>query len=72
MEAQVDKCAKQLERAEKLIAGLGGEKISWANKAAFYREAMISITGDIMLSSGIIAYMGAFMMAYRENCLFAW
>jgi len=55
-----------LERAEKLITGLGGEKISWGKKAKEYREALVSITGDIILSSGIIAYMGAFMMGYRE------
>lgn len=30
LEAQVDLCAKKLERAEKLIGGLGGEKTrSW-------------------------------------------
>lgn len=72
LEASVDLCAKQLERAEKLITGLGGEKISWGKKAKEYREALISITGDIVLSSGIIAYMGAFMMGYREQCLEAW
>lgn len=68
----MDKCAKQLERAEKLISGLGGEKVSWSKKSKEYREALISITGDIMLSSGIIAYMGAFMMGYRDECLEAW
>jgi dynein heavy chain len=31
-----------------------------------------SITGDILLSSGIIAYLGAFMIGYRDNCISAW
>ena len=47
-------------------------KISWGKKAKEYRESLISITGDVILSSGIIAYMGAFMMAYRDKCLDAW
>jgi len=27
------------------------------------------ITGDVMLSSGIIAYLGPFNLNYREECL---
>jgi dynein heavy chain len=32
----------------------------------------LGITGDVILSSGIIAYMGAFMMTHRDSCLYAW
>ena len=55
-----------------LWIGLGGEKINWGKKAKEYRESLKSITGDIILSSGIIAYLGAFMMGYRDQCLKAW
>ena len=61
-----------MERAEKLINGLGGEKISWSKKSKEYQAALISITGDIILSSGIMSYMGAFMMGYRDECLENW
>jgi len=32
LEFQVDLCARKLERAEKLIGGLGGEKTRWSDK----------------------------------------
>jgi len=51
---------------------LGGEKINWGKKAKEFRESLKSITGDIILSSGIIAYLGAFMMGYRDQSLKAW
>jgi len=55
-----------------IIKGLGGEKINWGKKAKEFRESLKSITGDIILSSGIIAYLGAFMMGYRDQSLKAW
>ena len=72
LEFQVDKCQKQLIRAEKLIKGLEGEKDSWGKKAISFREESKSITGDVMLSSGFVAYMGAFPMGYRKECLESW
>ena len=34
LEAQVDLCEKKLDRAQKLIGGLGGEKDRWTEAAA--------------------------------------
>lgn len=65
MEFRVNKCKVQLERAEKLISGLSGEKKSWVEKAKKFREETKTIIGDCLLSSGIIAYLGAFPIAYR-------
>ena len=62
----------QLERAEKLIKGLGGEKEAWRKKALEYREESKSIIGDCKLSAGIIAYLGAFPIAYREDTIHSW
>lgn len=62
----------QLERAEKLISGLSGEKQSWIDKAKKFREETKSIIGDCLLSSGIIAYLGAFPIAYREETITQW
>ena len=33
LQQQVDKCSMQLERAKKLIGGLGGEKDRWEKRA---------------------------------------
>lgn len=72
LQAEVTKCEVQLDRAEKLISGLGGEKNSWKAKAILNREESTSIIGDCVLSSGIIAYLGAFPIAYREEAIACW
>ncbi len=61
-----------MERADKLISGLGGEKIEWGKKAMKYKEDSVAVIGDSMLSSGIIAYLGAFPIAYREETIAKW
>ena len=61
-----------MERAEKLIKGLGGEKESWKRKALEYREEATAVIGDSMIASGVIAYLGAFPIAYREDTIKAW
>ena len=72
LENQVNKCKVQLERAEKLIKGLGGEKEAWRRKAIEYREESKAVIGDCVISSGVIAYLGAFPIAYREDTVKSW
>ncbi len=66
LEAQVDLCSKKLERAETLIGGLGGEKIRWTQAAHTLGEQYTNITGDILLSSAVVAYLGAFTASFRQ------
>ena len=61
-----------MERAEKLIKGLGGEKENWRKKAISFRAESLNVLGDCALCSGIIAYMGAFPISYREATIQAW
>jgi dynein heavy chain len=72
LEAKVEKCKLQIDRATKLTEGLAGEKVMWKKRAEDLRNDSKSITGDIMLSSGIIAYLGAFPILYRDECIAAW
>ncbi|NWI17514.1 DYH7 protein, partial [Crypturellus soui] len=66
LENQVDLCSKKLERAEQLIGGLGGEKTRWSETALELGRQYINLTGDILISSGIVAYLGAFTSSYRQ------
>ncbi|CAH2306581.1 dynein heavy chain 7, axonemal [Pelobates cultripes] len=66
LENQVDLCSKKLDRAEQLIGGLGGEKTRWSQTAAELGQLYINLTGDILISSGIVAYQGAFTSSYRQ------
>ena len=46
--AQVDQCAKKLDRAQKLIGGLGGEKDRWTQAAASLQQTYDNLTGQIL------------------------
>jgi len=72
LEQDVDMCEKKLIRAEKLISGLGGEKVRWTDVANTLSGDYTNLTGDIMLSSGYIAYLGAFTLAYRQDACRQW
>lgn len=72
LENQVDLCGKKLVRAEKLIGGLGGEKDRWAEAASNLNNIYKNLTGDVLLSSGILAYLGAFPSSYRQSCTKEW
>ena len=53
-------------RAEKLIGGLGGEKDRWGRAATELTTQYDNLTGDILISAGIVAYLGAFTSAFRQ------
>lgn len=72
LEEKVQDCATKLERAEKLIGGLGGEKTRWEAAAAALTKAYNNLTGDVLISSGVIAYLGAFTGQFRTQALEDW
>ena len=66
LEENIDLVSKKLDRAEKLIGGLGGEKDRWTENAKSLGEKYINITGDVLLSSAMVAYLGAFTVDFRR------
>ncbi|RTG90840.1 dynein heavy chain, axonemal [Schistosoma bovis] len=72
LENKVDLCTKKLERAEQLIGGLGGEKSRWTEAAKSLGKQYINLTGDILISSGLVAYLGAFTSTFRQIQVKIW
>ncbi|XP_064624417.1 dynein axonemal heavy chain 3-like [Lineus longissimus] len=72
LEDNIELCSKKLVRAEKLIGGLGGEKDRWTDMAKMLGERFINITGDVLLSSGVVAYLGAFTVDFRNEVVAEW
>ena len=72
LQNQVTDCSNKLKRAEQLITGLGGERVRWGELSKELGVLYENVTGDVMLSSGVIAYLGAFTAQYRENAISAW
>ncbi|XP_048509500.1 dynein axonemal heavy chain 3 isoform X1 [Athalia rosae] len=72
LEDLIDHCMQKLDRAEKLLGGLGGEKMRWSAMAAALGENLRSMIGDVILASGMIAYLGAFTVEYRNRLVKIW
>ncbi|XP_047461369.1 dynein axonemal heavy chain 3 [Mugil cephalus] len=72
LEDNIELCSQKLIRAEKLIGGLGGEKDRWTEAARQLGIRYTNLTGDILLSSGIVSYLGAFTVDYRTECQEQW
>ncbi|XP_025152566.1 dynein heavy chain 3, axonemal [Harpegnathos saltator] len=72
LEDQIDHCTQKLERAEKLLGGLSGEKIRWSETASNLGASLGNVIGDVLLSSGVVAYLGAFTVEYRNKLINEW
>lgn len=65
LEAQVADCEDRLIKATSLIGGLGGEKTRWKAESERLLVVYTNLTGDVLVSSGMIAYLGAFTSVFR-------
>uniref|UniRef100_A0A8C8BKI7 Dynein axonemal heavy chain 3 n=1 Tax=Otus sunia TaxID=257818 RepID=A0A8C8BKI7_9STRI len=72
LENNIELCSQKLMRAEQLISGLGGEKDRWTEAARLLGIRYIDLIGDVLLSSGTVAYLGAFTVNYRLKCQKQW
>jgi dynein heavy chain len=51
---------------------LGGEYARWAEMAESLGSRYYNLTGDILISAGIIAYLGIFTTSYRHKQIEKW
>ena len=64
--AEIQACEIKLERALRLTEKLSGERKRWEEQVAKLDIDMINLLGDILLSAGVVSYMGPFFGSYRE------
>ncbi|KAI8621842.1 dynein heavy chain and region D6 of dynein motor-domain-containing protein [Chytriomyces sp. MP71] len=72
LEKEVKSCEEQLDRAQKLLGGLGGEKQRWTEVVVQLDKTLYNLSGDVLLSAGVVAYLGAFTKFYRTECAAEW
>ncbi|KIZ07415.1 Dynein heavy chain 17, axonemal [Monoraphidium neglectum] len=72
LEREVELCKVKLDRAQKLISGLGSEKTRWRDAAAALGRQYVALTGDVLLAAAQIAYLGPFTQGYRSEALRSW
>ncbi|KAH8377909.1 hypothetical protein KR093_007822, partial [Drosophila rubida] len=65
-------CTKKLQRAQELISGLGGERTRWSESAKMLQASFKSVTGDVLISSGVVAYLGPFTIDFRLKQIRKW
>ncbi|KAK2862756.1 hypothetical protein Q5P01_002289 [Channa striata] len=62
----------KLDRADKLVTGLAGERIRWQERVAGLEENMGYLVGDCLLAASFLSYMGPFLSNYRDELLSIW
>lgn len=72
LEKQVEDCEKRLERAQKLIESLGGEKLAWKEHGEKLGGVYVTLTGDTLIAAGMVAYLGPFTASYRSQIIEKW
>jgi len=69
---EVEQCTVLLDRAERLIGGLAGEKIRWESTLELYGEQEKNMVGDMLINAGSVAYLGPFTAAFRARLEKIW
>ncbi|XP_030383339.1 dynein heavy chain 7, axonemal [Scaptodrosophila lebanonensis] len=72
LQAEHEACTKKLQRAQELISGLGGERTRWSETAKMLQGSFKSVTGDVLISSGVVAYLGPFTIDFRIKQIRKW
>ncbi len=72
LEEDISMCELKLDRAEKLLSGLGGEKTAWKHRAEELTEQLERLSGDVLLASAYSAYVGPFTSDFRKKAIENW
>ena len=72
LQRRFDDCCIKLERARKLMVSLKEEKERWLIRSKELEVEYANVTGDVLIAGGMIAYTGAFTMAFREEIVKDW
>jgi dynein heavy chain len=72
LQHDVEECAARLQRAKKLIGGLGGERTRWTESCASLELSYAKLVGDALISAATIAYTGAFTPDFRKAMTTHW
>ncbi|KAH8863214.1 Dynein heavy chain 1, axonemal [Schistosoma japonicum] len=72
LEEKSQLCEARLIRADKLIGGLGSEKLRWNESVSQLNYLLANLVGNVLCSSGSIAYLGPFSSKYRSDMINDW
>lgn len=68
-EAEANKCAGKLDRANRLVNALGSESERWAQSIEELGHTLGHITGDVLLAAAFVSYVGPFNKVFRDKII---
>ncbi|XP_071446254.1 dynein axonemal heavy chain 6 [Hetaerina americana] len=72
LERIIDLTATRLQRAGRLITALGDEEVRWEQSVKEFGVELENVTGNVLISSAFVAYLGAFTSNYRMGLVNEW
>ena len=72
IQAEMERVQSKVDRSMKLLESLSSEKSRWELGSRTFDTEMSTIVGDVLLSSGFLAYAGFFDQQYREMMWQEW
>ena len=72
LEQQAKDTKRWLQNATRLDDALGAELGRWSQVVVKLESSLTWLVGNVLLSSGMIAYGGAFVASYRKSMQNAW
>ncbi|KAK9823872.1 hypothetical protein WJX72_006072 [[Myrmecia] bisecta] len=67
LEEELEDLEGKLGRAEKLLAGLAGERERWEGSITQLDSALAALPGDVALASAFMSYAGPFPSEFRDE-----
>ncbi|CAB3248907.1 unnamed protein product [Arctia plantaginis] len=64
-QAEADATNATIDLANRLVNGLASEKIRWSATVVNLKESGVLLTGDVLLVTAFISYVGCFTRSYR-------
>ena len=62
----------KLERADKLVGGLAGERVRWEAQVEVFNESIDNVVGDALIAAAFGSYCGPFDSEYRHDLVTRW
>ena len=72
IKSDLENVQSKVERSLALLKSLGMERDRWEGSSEAFKGQMATIVGDVLLTSGFLAYAGYFDQQYRQNLLNTW
>lgn len=68
-QAEADATAFTINIANRLVNGLASENVRWRQLIQSFKDALVTMPGDVLLVTAFISYVGCFMRNYRVNLM---